>query len=203
MKRKRNVFFVVLVCFIGLFSFGSCASAAPPKKEKLYTKHVAGNKLLYVFTFACAAFILTDPDDIEKVKEKGLEKYSSVESLFISEGNLGPVIVREGGFDGFKYSVAVFSLPKDIENVMVVGFKTIIRRSGDSLDVSYLWTQEPWIIPVNHNGLYDQACVVEWNGRTTLNMNDLSPSLIDQRYASAVTYGSPWGKKVQPGFIPR
>jgi hypothetical protein len=200
---KRSVILTVLVCFIGLFLFGNCASNAPPKQEKLYTKHIEGNKLLYVFTFACAAFILTDPDDIEKVKERGLQNYRTVESLFINEGNLGPIIVREGGSDGFKYSVAVFSLPKDIENVMVVGFKTIIRRSGNSYDVSYLWTQEPWIIPVNHSGLYDQAYVLEWNGIATINMNDLSPSRIDQIYSSAVTYGSPHGNKIQPGFIPR
>jgi len=200
---KRNVFLIVLVCFIGLFLFGSCASSAPPKKEKLRTQHIEGNKLLYVFTFACAAFILTDPDDIEKVKESGLQNYRTVESLFISEGNLGPIIVREGGFDGFKYSVAVFSLPKDIENVMIVGFKTILRSSGNSYNVSYLWTQEPWIVTIDHNGLYDQAYMLQWNGRTTINMNNVSPSQIDQLYSSAVTYGSPHGKKVQPGFISR
>jgi len=195
---KKSTFFCVLVCFLSLILFSNCSSAPPPL-NKLLTKHTYGsNKLLYVFTLGCAALILTDPNDIEKVLETGLENYGNVESLFFNEGNLGPIIVRESG--GIKNSVAVFSIPKDIAEVMVVGFKTI-WSSG----VNYLWTQEPWKIIIDHDDLVNQtlAYSVRWNGRTTLTMDVLLPSEIDQIYSRAATYGMPWGNKVQPGFIPR
>ena len=186
-----------------MLSFNSCVSTKPPKIDNIYSQHIEGNKLLYVFTFGCAALILTDPDDIRIVEDGGLlQNYSRVETLFFNKGNLGPIIIREGGRYGEGSSVAVFSIPKNIEKVLVVGFKTRIQRSGDSYNVNYLWTKDPWIIPIFHDYSDPQGYQIVWNGITTLTISEeLLPDRINELYLRSVTYGSPYGKKVQPGFI--
>jgi hypothetical protein len=87
---------------------------------------------------------------------------------------------------------------------MVLGFKTIIRKTGNDINASYIWTNPPEFVAINHNGNNNQGYIVRWNGRTTVDINQLSNNEALNYYSRAETYGSPReGKKVQPGFIPR
>ena len=199
--RKLNyiekICIIVLLIF-SLFQVLGCSSIPPI--EDIISKQDDGNTLLFIYSSYCAAIVLTDKDDIERAKNSNLSNWNTVNSLFFEVGHLDPIIIRESDSG---LSVAVFSLPNNIEEVMILGFKTTLRRSGNDLDVSYIWTNPPDYIVIDHSN-NGQGYIVRWNGRTTIDISQLSYNQSLNNYSRVQTYGSPReGKRIQPGFISR
>ena len=204
-KFKFCVFgMVLLLSLIGCLSnFPGLAS--PPRSNKLLKNHEEGNTLLYVFTDVFSeAFIITDPNDIEIIKDWDYSKHESFQNLNRSINNITPIGVPKQG-------VAVFSLPRQIEEFFIINFSTHLQNEGivisdirhgrpTTLYGSVRWS-EPWIIPVDHSQNIQGYIVrmgVSEGFVIPVNEDEIMPL-----YSKSKVYAFPnfTGKKIQVGFL--